>query len=174
MKDLKPPGPEIPSKSQRKRDMDELQTLGKQLVEIPSRVFGSMDLPDELREAVEFARAIRSNEARRRQLQYIGRIMRSIDADEIRSQLQRYQQTRQTVTEHHHHLEQLRESLVENGDTALTELLRKYPAADQKRLRQLVRDARNERRQGEPGKASRALFRHLRELVELADKNTKD
>lgn len=167
MKDLKPSDRETPSKSQRKRDMEELQTLGKQLVEIPSRVFGSMDLPDDLREAVEFARAIRSNEARRRQLQYIGRIMRSVDADQIRSQLRRYQHDQQTVSRQHHDLEELRESLISEGDAALMGLLGKFPDADHKTLRQLIRNARAEHQQGQSGKACRALFRHLRDLTRI-------
>ncbi len=169
MKDVKPPDRDIPSKSQRKRDVEELQTLGKQLVEMPSRVFGSMDLPDDLREAVEFARAIRSNEARRRQLQYIGRIMRSVDADQIRSQLQRFQHDQQTISQQHHRLEELRESLIDGGDAALAELLGEFPDANHKTLRQLIRNARTERRQGQSGKAGRALFRHLRNLTESVD-----
>ncbi|MEE8343017.1 MAG: ribosome biogenesis factor YjgA [Gammaproteobacteria bacterium] len=172
MKDIKSPDREIPSKSQRKRDMAELQTLGKQLVEMPSRVFVSMDLPDNLREAVEFARAIRSNEARRRQLQYIGRIMRSVNADQIRSQLQRYKHDKQTVSQQHHDLEELRESLISDGETALTELLGKFPDANNKTLRQLIRNARTEHQQDRSGKACRALFRHLRDLTESADKKT--
>ncbi len=171
MKDVKPPDREVPSKSQRKRDMEELQTLGKQLVEIPSKVFGSMDLPDDLREAVEFARAIRSNEARRRQLQYVGRIMRSIDAEQIRSQLQRYQHAKQTVNQQHHDLEELRESLISGGDAALAKLLSKFPDADHKTLRQFIRNAGNEHQQGQSGKACRALFRYLRDLAESVDDN---
>ncbi len=174
MKDFKPPGREISSKSQRKRDMEELQTLGKRLVEIPPRVFGSMDLPDDLREAVEFARAICSNEARRRQLQYIGRIMRSVNADQIRSQLQQYTHDQQAVSRQHHDLEKLREPLISGGDATLTELLSKFPDADNKSLRQLIRNARTEHRQDRSGKACRALFRHLRDLTESVDKKTVD
>lgn len=112
-----------------------------------------------------------NDQAKRRQLQYIGRLMRSVDADQIRSQLQQYQHDRQTVSQQHHDLEELRESLISGGDAALAGLLSKFPDADNKTLRLLIRNARTEHQQGHSGKAYRALFRHLRDLTESVNNN---
>jgi ribosome-associated protein len=79
--------PERPSKTQRKRQMHELQRLGQRLAELPAAQLQRIDLPEALREQIELARRITAREALRRQLQYVGRLMRQADADAIRAGL---------------------------------------------------------------------------------------
>src|SRR5512137_1939906 len=76
-----------PSKSQRKRDMHALQALGAELVRLRRDQLQRIELPEELREAIEFARRVTSHEGRRRHMQYVGKLMRQVDADAIRAAL---------------------------------------------------------------------------------------
>ncbi|HEV3018130.1 MAG TPA: ribosome biogenesis factor YjgA [Burkholderiaceae bacterium] len=88
--DEDPPGPAPeprPSKTQRKREMHELQDLGQQLTDLPPAQLRRIDLPERLREQIELARRITAREGLRRQLQYIGRLMRTADAEAIRARL---------------------------------------------------------------------------------------
>ena len=80
-------GQERPSKTRLKRQMHELQRLGEQLVALPSSQLARIELPEALREQIELARRITAREALRRQLQYVGRLMREVDADAIRAAL---------------------------------------------------------------------------------------
>ena len=145
--------------------MERLQEMGKQLVELPAKTLALIDLPDDLHEAITFARSIRSHEARRRQLQYIGRIMRSVNAEEINRQLLEHQHAHQAASQQHHLLENLRDSLIDNGDETLNQLLEEHPAINRKELQRLVRDARTEHQQGRSGKSYKALFRFLRDRL---------
>jgi ribosome-associated protein len=78
---------ERPSKTQLKRQMHELQHLGEQLVALPSAQLARVELPEALREQIELARTITAREGLRRQLQFVGRLMRDVDADAIRASL---------------------------------------------------------------------------------------
>ena len=157
---------ELPSKSQLKRDMLALQSLGEELVKLPKKVFVTMDLPEQLQDAVETARTITSHSAKKRQIKFISRILRSIDTDEVRTQLQYYNGRQRQASEQLHKVEQLRDQLISGGDKPLKEFIADYPAADHKMLRQLVRNTRNEQEQNKPGKSFRALFKLIRDIVE--------
>jgi ribosome-associated protein len=156
--------PARPSKSEIKRAMDALQDLGRALVELPAPVLARFELPDTLRDAVREAQRFPQREARRRQLQYIGRIMRGIDAEPIAAQLAALRGESAAETARQHALERWRERLIAD-DGALTDLLTLHPGADIQQLRQLIRSARQESAAGKPPKSSRALFRTLRELL---------
>lgn len=157
---------EVVSKSQLKRDAAALQDLGEELVNLRDAQLKKIVLPDNLRDAVNTARRINSRGALRRQLQYIGRLMRDVDAEPIRRALDLLKGTSREAAAHFHRLERWREALLREGDEALGELLEEYPQADSQHLRQLVRNARREQEQGSPKGAGRALFRYLRELAE--------
>ena len=156
---------ERPSKSERKRESDALQSLGERLLQLPADQLGQMPLPEELREALEQARRIRQPGARKRQLQYIGKLMRQVDAAPIRDALAGFDLSSARTAAHHHRIEHWRERLIEQGDGALSDLLAEYPQADRQHIRQLTRNAGKERRQNRPPQAARALFRYLRELL---------
>lgn len=153
-----------PSKSQRKRDMHELQALGVELVELSDEQLASVELPENLLDAVVHARSLTKHEARRRQLQYIGKLMRHVDPDPIRERIAAYRAVSSAHTARLHRLERWRTRLLEE-DGALAELLQAHPTADAPRLRSLIRNAARERAAGQPPKSYRALFRMLDEVM---------
>lgn len=157
--------PAPPSKSQRKRESSALQDLGKALVQLPIERVQKLDLPDALRAAVLEAQRITSHGALRRQMQYIGRLMRDVDPDPIVEQLAAIRGASDTAKAEFHTLERWRERLLAD-DAALTDWLASHPHGDAQQLRQLIRNARREAADGKPPRASRALFRMLAELHE--------
>lgn len=143
--------------------MHELQALGVALVELPDSQLGALLMPDALREAVLEAKRIRSHEGRRRQLQYIGRVMRDIDPAPIRSQLEAITGHSAQEAARHRRLEALREQLIAD-DQALTAFVAAHAGADLQALRTLIRNARREQKAGRPPRAYRELFRVLKAL----------
>ena len=155
---------EYVSKTQRKRDMHALQDLGEALVALPAARLAELALPERLRDAVAEARRISRFGALRRQLQYIGRLMRDIDSSAIAARLDAWNGQSREATAHLHQLERWRERLLED-DAALEALLAEYPQADVPRLRALVRNARREQAEGRPPASFRALFQALKDIV---------
>lgn len=154
-----------PSKSQRKRDSAALQDLGAELVNMPKSKLAALPLDEELREAIALAQGIKAHGGRKRQILYIGKLLRGIDASPIKEALAKLDQTDAASVAHLHRLERWRERLLSEGDDALTQLLGDAPAADSQRLRQLIRNAQQEHAAGKPPKSSRELFKYLRELL---------
>ena len=158
---------EIPlSRTQLKKQMTALQKLGSELVLLNPEQLAEMALPESLHDAVTAARQITRFEARRRQLQYIGKLMRHIDPEPIRARLERWKASSREHTARVHRLERWRERLLAD-DAALPELLREHPHADTQQLRTLVRNARRERELNQPPRNYRALFKALRETLEM-------
>jgi ribosome-associated protein len=155
--------PERPSKSQRKRDMQALQDMGAELVELSPERLARIDMPDALRGAIREAQRLTRHEARRRQLQYIGRLMRDADPAPIREALDAVKGVSAIENARQHRLEKLRERLLED-EAVLTEIGAAHPGADITRLKQLRRNALKDRDEGRPPRAFRELFRLLREL----------
>lgn len=156
-----------PSKSERKRQMHELQSLGERLVELNAAQLASVELPEDLREAVVEAQRIRAHEGKRRQLQYIGRLMREVDPEPIRSRLAAWQGQSRERAALEHEIGAWRERLMED-ESAFAELSSRHPSVDLDRLRSLVRDARADRAAGRPPRHYRELFRELRHTIEGA------
>jgi len=152
------------SKTRKKRDMLALQDLGAQLVELNEQQIETMQLPEALLAAVLEARRLTKHEARRRQLQFIGRLMRDIDAAPIRDRLEEWRGQGREHTAQLHTLERWRDELLA-GDPALERFLREYPGADSQKLRTLIRNARREQGAALPPKSYRELFRVLREMT---------
>lgn len=155
---------DIVSKTRRKQEMHELQALGAQLVALSAAHLERMTLPAELAQAVHEARRIASHEARRRQVQYIGKLMRELDAAPIRAQLAAVHGGSAEERARHQRLEHWRTRLIED-DGALTEFFAAHPASDLQQLRALIRNARREQAAGRPPRAFRELFRVLREAA---------
>lgn len=153
-----------PSKSRRKRDMIELQSLGEALVDLPEDQLRRIDLPDVLREAVVEARRIHAFGALRRQLQFVGKVMRDIDPAPIRLQLDALRGVSAKHIAWMHTLERWRVRLLAD-DAATGEWIASYPATDTQRLRTLIRNARQEREAGRPPRAFRELFQMLRDQI---------
>lgn len=155
---------EKPSKTQRKLAMHELQALGERLLKLNSEQLEAIALPESLREAVQAARRITRREAKRRQLQYIGRLMRSIDPDPIREKLKTWDGVSEEGTARLRRIERWRDRLIED-DGALRELAGAHPGIDTQRLRALARNAREERSAGRAPRAYRELFQVLRDII---------
>lgn len=155
---------DLPSKSQRKRDAKALQKLGAELVELSPSQLERFQLSAELRDAIELARRIREKTGRKRQLLYIGKLLRNVDAEPLQRQLDGMRLQDRETAARLHRLEHWRERLIDEGDTALGALLDEFPHADRQHLRQLARSARQERDRDQPPKSARQLFRYLRDL----------
>ena len=153
------------SKTRRKQESHALQELGAELVGLSSEHLAALELPDFLRDAVMDARRISGFEARRRQMQYIGKLMRKVDAEPIRARLEEWKSPERSQVAQFKRIEWWRERLLAD-DNALGELLREYPHADLPRLEALVRNTLREREQNRPPKSYRELFQALRALVE--------
>ncbi|WP_070963331.1 ribosome biogenesis factor YjgA [Vibrio sonorensis] len=151
------------SKTEMKRDMEELQKLGEELVALKPNVLEKFPLSEELYDAIKDAQRFK-NEARRRQLQYIGKLMRHQDAEPLQQALDKVRNKHSQATAVLHKLEQLRDRVVEEGDTAIADVLELYPHADRQRLRQLARQAVKEKKAGKPAKAYREIFQIIKEL----------
>jgi ribosome-associated protein len=155
--------PEIVSKTRKKREMHELQALGAALAALPESRLRTMPLNDDLREALLEAKRIRSHEAKRRQIQYIGRLMREVDPAPLRAQLAEVEGHSAQAAARHRRLEAWRERLLAD-DGALTEFAAAFPAADLQALRTSIRNARKEQKEGRPPRAYRELFRAIKDI----------
>ena len=151
-----------------KRKAEALQELGEDLITLKPEQLARFDLPDSLRDAILAAQAITSHGALRRQRQYVGKLMRKVEAAPIRARLLEIRGEDAMTRARLHRAERWRDRLVADGDRALTELLEEAPQADRVRLRTLTRDAQRERATDAPPRAQRELFRRLRELFDEA------
>jgi ribosome-associated protein len=155
---------ELTSKTKKKQEMHALQKLGAALVELSAAHFGSMTLPEALQQAVQEARRIRSHEARRRQMQLIGKLMRGLDPEPIRAQLAAVSGGSAQERARHQRLEHWRARLMDD-DAALTAFASEHRDADLQNLRSLLRNARKEQKDGKPPRAYRELFRLIRKAA---------
>lgn len=154
-----------PNKSQLKREMAELKALGEQIIAMSERQRARLPLSPELLAAIDEYHRIPSREARRRHLQYVGKVMRSEDVTGIRDALSAMEREQLGREVHLQRLEQWRERLIEEGDPAVTEFVEHYPAVDLPSLRQIMRNARRERDRGQQGNSARKLMKLLREAA---------
>ena len=163
-----PPAPageaasELPSKSQRKRDMTALQDLGESLLRLTSAELARIDLPEELRQAITGSARITSHEARRRHLQYIGKLMRQVDPQPLRAAIDDATGESKQAVALMHRCERLRDALLAD-DGALEAVLAELPGADVQQLRSTIRAARREHAEGRPPRHARQLYRWLHE-----------
>ena len=164
-----------PSKSQVKRDMLALLDLGKQLVDLSPEKLKQLPLGEKLFEAIRLAQKINAREGRRRQVHYVGKLMRDADADAIRQQLDIWENGSREQTAAMHRLETLRDLLL-SDDNALTQLLNEYPGADVQHLRALIRAGRKESESNTrllPGQSpQRKHYRALFQALKTLDDNT--
>jgi ribosome-associated protein len=158
----------FPSKTRRKAEMQALQDLGEALVLLdPKRLDDlatEVDLPERLVDALREARAITAWGGRKRQMQFIGKLMRDVDPAPIRRRLELWSQGHAMEAAQQHAIERWRERLLMEPD-ALDALAAAYPALDRARLRALTTRARDERDRGAPPHAYRELFRELKALA---------
>ena len=157
---------ERPSKSELKRQVNELQKLGEQLVDEPRDRVKRVPMPDDVKDAILECQTITNHEGRRRQLQFVGKKMRGLteeEVDVIRRTIDSWKGASKAETAALHALERRREKLLAD-DKALTQLLADYPELDAQHLRTLIRIARKEQAENKPPKAFREIFQILKDL----------
>jgi ribosome-associated protein len=153
------------SKTQRKRESHSLQDIGEALVALSPERLEQLSLPQNLLDAVLDAKRISKFGALRRQMQYLGRLMRDIDANPIRERLDAWKGQSAGEIAKLHRIERWRTRLIED-DRALEELAGAHPGADLQRLRTLIRNVRREAEAKKPPKSYRELFQALREILD--------
>lgn len=156
---------EPPSKTQRKKEMHALQALGEELVRLRGDQLQRIELPEALREAIAFAHRVTSHEARRRHMQYVGKLMRQADADEIRRALAQVTGESRGAIALMHRAERWRDRLL-NDDDALTEFIAAHSQADVQWLRATIRAARREHERQQAPRHARELYRWLHQRLE--------
>lgn len=156
-----------PSRSQLRREALDVLKLAQRLAELSEAQLALVPLDDGLREEVRRTRAVKQQIARKRAEQFLAKQLRKLDEGElepIRAALENDREHARREAADLHRVENWRERLITDGDTALDELMQQFPSADRQRLRQLARKARAEREQNKPLHAFHELFRTLREL----------
>lgn len=153
-----------PSRSQLKREVEALQKLGEQLAELPEQQLTALSLPEKLHDAVMQARRITSHGALKRQRQYIGRLMRDVDAAPIRARLEELRSADRLSRARFQDAERWRDRLLQEGDAALEEFLARHPQADRPHLRRLLRAVARDAADGRALQHARELFRYIHGL----------
>jgi ribosome-associated protein len=153
---------EQPSKSELKRRSSDLQALGEALIELSDSELDALPLPEQLRDAVLLARRITAHGGLYRQKQYIGKLMRKIDAEPIQAALEAKRARERTEALRFRRVEQWRDRLLREGDAAIELLRAEAPSVDAAAIAALIARARREREHSAPPRAARELFQLLR------------
>ena len=160
--------PEFKSKTQLKNESQELRKLGEKLIGLGAAALAKIPMDDELEEAVELARKInKKKDGYRRQLQFVGKLMRTRDVTPIEQALAEIEASHIRGNQAFHKLENARDDLLNRGDDAINDLLNEHPHLDRQKLRQLVRSANKQKEQNKPPKSAREIFQYLKQ--EIAD-----
>ena len=152
------------SKTKAKEEVEALQDLGKRLVGVGNDRLKKLDIPESLRDAVLDAKRISAHGALRRQMQYIGKLMRDVDTDPIQEMLDELDGISNKANARFHALEKMRDRLIED-ESVITTLKNDYPDLDVSGLRTLRRNAIKEQAEQKPPKAYRAIFQLLKSLA---------
>ncbi|WP_280290801.1 ribosome biogenesis factor YjgA [Pseudomonas sp. BN417] len=154
------------SKSQIKRELHALQDLGERLTTLKPDVLAKLPLTDALQRALAEAPKHKAHIARKRHLQYIGKLMREQDIEAIIGLVDQLDSSTREYNERFHALERWRDRLIEGGDAALESFVVEYPDTDRQHLRGLIRHAQHEAAHNKPPAAARKVFKYIRDLDE--------
>lgn len=154
------------SKSQKKRDSLELRGLGADLAKLSVDQLDSLALPSELKEALLAAKSIKQHGALKRQLKFVGGLMRKLDVAAIRENFARVTMQSSHAVRQHHKIERWRDRLIDEGDAALGVLISEVAGVERQKVRQLIRNAQLERNQATAPQSKRALYRYLKACLE--------
>ncbi len=152
------------SRTQKKNEDRALQKLGEQLMGLSSEQLEEIEMPEELLEAVRFAGTIKRHGAKRRQMNYIGALMRDIDHTPIRNALENIRHGDYQKALEFKKVEKWRDELKQGNKELIEEILTSCPDAERQRLTQLSRNAIKEYKSGKGVKSSRILFRYLKQI----------
>ena len=154
---------EAPSRSQLKRESAAVKSLGEELCKLPGQVLQDMGVDADLREAIVVWQKNRSHEGKRRQMQYVGKLMRGVDTRQLFMTWQRFKADGAAAAKALHDIEDLRQRLVDDAPGVWSEVFAEFPDINKQELEQLIKEARAEQSAGKPPRAFRAVFRLLRE-----------
>ena len=160
-----------PSKSSLKRDAHALQDFGEALLKLSKGQLARLPLDEDLAHALAEAQRMHQRGAHKRQLQFIGKLLRKLDVEPLQQAYAHLTNQYHEDVEQHHKLEKWRDRLLEEGDRALEDLLQHYPHTDRQHIRQLVRQAKKETAANKAPRSTRELFRYLRDSVIAGDNN---
>jgi len=152
------------SRSQQKREAEAVQDLGERLLTLNDKQLKKLQLDENLLEAVLLAKEIKAYGGKKRQLQYIGKLMRSLDVSTIDQYFEQVDNQHNLQNAKFRALENWRDKLVEQGVSVVSELEQEFPGLDSQKLRQLVRNATNKKNEKLALKSKRAIFQYLKEL----------
>ncbi|MBE9567143.1 MAG: DUF615 domain-containing protein [Proteobacteria bacterium] len=155
-----------PNKSQLKRDSQHLLDIGEDILKLKVEEVQALDLPAALEEAVSTALRIKSRSGLKRQRQYIGKLLRSMDSEHLEAQLRKIQHRHDTNTAQFKRLERWRDMLIDNDKATLGEVIDHFPDIDRQHVNQLIRTAHQEKQREKPPAAARKLFKYLSEMEE--------
>ena len=155
------------SRSQLKRESAAVQGLGEELCKLPGQVLLDLGVDAELREAIAVWQKTRTHEGKRRQMQYVGRLMRNVDTRKLFMAWQKFKADGAAASKALHDIETLRQRLIDDVPGVWSEVFSKFPDIDKQELENLVQEARAEQAAGKAPRAFRAVFRFLREAQGL-------
>lgn len=156
-----------PSKSEIKRECHHLLDIGEEILKLTTEDRHSLDLPEDVEAAVTTALKIKSRSGLKRQRQYIGKLLRSVDGEIIEAKLKKIQHRHDTNTAQFKRLEKWRDSLIDNDKESLNQVITHFPDIDRQHINQLIRAAQQEKKHDKAPAAARKLFKYLRELEEV-------
>ncbi|MDE2401767.1 MAG: DUF615 domain-containing protein [Burkholderiales bacterium] len=165
-----------PSKSQRKRDSHDLQDLGEVLVTMPKDRLTDIDMPESLQDAIEAFKRTKSFEGKRRQMQYIGKLLRGCDPEPFQEAVASFKLGHARNALSLHEAERWRAELV-HDDQALTRWVAQFPDSDVQKMRALIRNARKDAAaapEARSGRGFRDLFQYVKQALEAQEKAERD
>ena len=155
-----------PSKSEIKRECHHLLDIGEEILKLTTEDRHSLELPEDVETAIVTALKIKSRSGLKRQRQYIGKLLRSVDSEIIEARLKKIQHRHDTNTAQFKRLEKWRDSLIDNDKESLNQVITYFPDIDRQHINQLIRAAQQEKKHDKAPAAARKLFKYLRELEE--------
>ncbi|MGM0569689.1 ribosome biogenesis factor YjgA [Marinobacter sp.] len=162
----------VKSKSQLKREMHALQDLGKRMMDLSDDQLAGLPMSETLKAAIVESRRIRQHEARRRHLQYVGKVIRNEeDPDALRRAVEAFDAGSEEHTRRHHLAERWRDRLIEEGNPAVAGFVEQCPATDVQHLRNLLRNAQKDVKAGRNTGQAKKLFRYLRECIDESEQS---
>ena len=153
---------EFVSKTELKKDSKKIQAFGKKISELSSEEISSFNFPDTILKAIKDCKSIKSNVAKKRQVQYLGKLLREIDLSEAYLQMDQINSSSQLEVRNNHKAEIWRERLIQDKD-AVTELIELFPDIDRQKIRQLIQNTLKEIKASNPPKYYRQLFKYIKE-----------
>lgn len=159
------------SKSQRKRDCDNVLELGEKMIALNKEELAQIEMDSSLRHALEEAQRITSHGALKRQKHFIAKILRGLNDETLETQVSRVLHKHDIYNAEFKRMEKWRDTMLDAGDQGINEFIEHYPQADRHHLRQLVRNAKKEQLNNKPATSYRQIFKYIREISDLTSGN---